>query len=228
MSDVKRYRHLLEGRRAEKGILERQLSDTRSIIDKRELEGERLILARSVLTEAIKRTQLQFKVFVEGLVTKAINSVYDRELSFLLNYDIKNNKPYIEPLVKDGAGGEPQTPKDDMGAGILDLISFAFRVVLWSLQRPRTRGVFWLDEPMRDIGKGKLLGRAGDMLREISRSLGFQLIIITHEPELSRIADRAWQVTHDGIESSVTLLRGGGEGRFDNGGGPTLKLKRRR
>jgi DNA repair exonuclease SbcCD ATPase subunit len=45
------------------------------------------------------------------------------------------------------------------------------------------------------------------MLKEISRKLHLQLIIITHESELIDVADRAYLVEHNGRESKVTLTK---------------------
>jgi hypothetical protein len=45
------------------------------------------------------------------------------------------------------------------------------------------------------------------MLREVSHELGLQLIIITHEDSLIEIADRAWNVEHDGRESHVNQIQ---------------------
>jgi len=208
--DILDVEEWVQRQQAKRDLLESQLAQKRRQLEEKESRDEDLRKARWVLTEVVKRTQLRFKGYVETLVTKCINTVFDRDFEFVLNYEIKANKTYIQPLVKEG-GNEPQVPKEEMGVGILDLLSFALRVVLWSLERPRSRAVFILDEPMRDLGKGKLLDRAGDVLRELSQRLGFQLIVITHEPQLSRIADRTFRIEHDGKHSYLVDDGGGGE-----------------
>lgn len=168
-------------------------------------EEEDLIHARLIITEVAKKTQERFKEKVESLVTLAIQSVFNRPFKFFLVFDRKANKVSCQPIIKEG--DSEYIPKDDMGGGIIDLISFAFRVVLWSLEYPKSRNVFILDEPMKFIGKGDLLEKAGKMLHEVSHRLKFQLIIITHEPELAEISDRAYQVTHNGNQSTVRLIK---------------------
>ena len=178
-------------------LLKDQLKEWQVKLEDKEIYLENLRNARWVITEVVKRTQLQFKGYVESLVTKCISTIFDRDFEFVLNYEIKANKTYIQPLIKEG-DNELQIPKEDMGVSILNMLSFALRVVLWSLERPRSRAMFVLDEPMRDMGKGKELNRAGDVLRELSQRLKFQLIIITHEQALSRIADKVFEIGHNG------------------------------
>ena len=196
-SEIEDVREWIQVQETKKELLEKSLEESRGKFSKSESHLEDLKNARWVLSEVARQTQLQFKGYVESLVTKCINTVFDRDFEFILEYEIKANKTYIKPMVREG-DTEPQVPKEEMGVGILDLLSFALRVVLWSLERPKSRPVFILDEPMRDLGKGKLLDRAGDILKELSQRLKLQLILITHEPQLCRIADRVFEIDHDG------------------------------
>ena len=204
-----RYERLV----GEKNSLLRLMEEKKSFIDKKEHDVGVLVKARWVLSEVARLTQERFKEKVESLATMAIRAVFDRPFDFVLEFERKRNKLECRPVVKEGDA--EYVPKDDMGGGIIDVLSFALRVVLWSMQRPRSRNTIILDEPMKYVGKGELLDRAGRMLREVSRGLGLQLILVTHEPQLIEIADRAYSVKHDGKRSVVELVKGG-------------KLKRRR
>jgi DNA repair exonuclease SbcCD ATPase subunit len=167
-----------------------------------------MVKARWTLVEVSNQTQKRFKEKVETLVTMAIRSVFDRPFQFLLEFERKRNKMECRPEIKELVDGKSRTfdPSEDMGGGIVDIISFALRVVLWSLENPRSRSVIVLDEPMKNLGK--LVSLAGQVLKEISHRLNFQLIIITHEDSLIEIADRAYYVKHDGNKSVVTLAKG--------------------
>jgi len=175
--------------------------------------------ARWILTKVAEMTQLRFKEKVESLVTMAIQSVFDRDFKFVLVFEQKRNKFECRPVVMENE--VEYTPKDDMGGGIIDVISFALRVVLWNLQKPKSRNILILDEPMKYVGKGELLERAGMMLREISHKLGIQLVLVTHEPQLAEIADMAYSVTHRSGKSQVELIKGTIEK-------PVSKIKRRK
>ena len=67
---------------------------------------------------------------------------------------------------------------------------------------------FLSDEPLRMVGSGtsEEIARTIDMMKRTSRELGLQLIINTHEEEISAIADRLFTVTHSGKYSVVESL----------------------
>jgi len=160
--------------------------------------------AREIINKSLDITHARIKARIDGLLTLAINSVFDRPFSFDLRIEKKYNRIVCTPVIKEGE--EEYIPKDAMGGGIIDIISFAFRVVLWSLEHPRSRNVFVLDEPMKFVGKGDMLIRAGNILKELSHRLGFQLIIVTHEKELGDIADRAYLIEHKKGISEATMI----------------------
>jgi len=191
--------------KGEKILIERILSEKKETLETKKHQVEILAKARWVISEVAKLTQERFKDRVETLVTTAIRAVFDRSFEFILGLERKRNKLECQLLVRERE--VEYIPKDDMGGGIVDIISFALRVVLWSMQKPRTRNVLIFDEPMKYVGKGELLDRAGRMLREISRGLGIQLVLVTHEPQLIEMADQAYYVRHNGKESIVELVK---------------------
>jgi DNA repair exonuclease SbcCD ATPase subunit len=200
--DILNLRKEVAARKVRRGMLvdqKKKLNDELSLYREK---VEAAIQARVVLTTVAQMTQQKFVSFVEDMVTLAIQSVFERDLKFIVNFEIKRNKSECKLLVSEG-GGEPFVPKDEMGGGLLDVISLALRVVLWSLENPRSRNVLVLDEPLKFVGHGELMEKSAKMLRDISHRLGLQLIINTHEEELADLADRSWLVTHDGVKSMI-------------------------
>lgn len=188
--------------------LQSDLDDKEESINSKRALVDDLTKARWILTEVQKQTQEKFKGKIESLVTMAIKSVYDRPFGFELVFERKRDKMEIQPLIYEIIGGEKEyydDPENELGGGIVDICSFALRIVLWTMEKPRSRNIFILDEPGKNLGQ--LISLFGQMLREVSHKLGFQLVIITHEDELIEIADRAWEVVHDGRESHVTLIQ---------------------
>ena len=157
--------------------------------------------ARDVLLVAAQVAQRTAKQKVEALVTAAIRSVYDRSFSFKLKFKQQRNKSTVEPVVIEG--DTEYNAKEDLGGGMIDIISFALRLVIWSMRTHRTRQTMILDEPMKFVGKGELLERGAQFIKNVSQRLGVQFIILTHEPQLAEIADKAWKVTHVNGKSVV-------------------------
>jgi len=200
-------RHVLN-KQAERSVFQKQLVEFTDQLEKAKEFNENRIKARFILSEVAKLTQTRFTTYVEQLVTMAIKSIFDRPFQFKVDFDLKRNKSECFLRIQEGKDEEPFVPKDELGGGMLDTISFALRIVLWSLQNPRSANTILLDEPFKFVGQDELLDRAGQMLKEISTRMGIQFIITTHQPKLTDIADKAWKVEHDGKHSKVTQILG--------------------
>jgi len=200
-------KHILD-KLAERTVFQKQLSEfTHQIVHAKEF-NENQIKARFIIAEVAKLTQTKFTSYVEQLVTMAIKSIFDRPFQFKVDFDLKRNKSECFLRIQEGEDEEPFVPKDELGGGMLDTISFALRIVLWSLQNPRSSNTILLDEPFKFVGQDEMLDRAGNMLKEISQRMNIQFIITTHQPKLTDIADSAWKVIHDGKHSVVTQIVG--------------------
>lgn len=173
-------------------LFAQQLAEKQDLIKTKKQRVEDLIKARWVLTEVQKITQSKFKERVESLVTLAIRSVFGPVYKFVLEFERKRNKLECTPVVMEGQ--DRYSPKDDEGGSLVDIIALAFRIVLLSLEKPKSRPTIFLDEPMKNMGD--MIDLGGKVLREISHKLKFQLIIITHSKELMAIGDRVYEVIH--------------------------------
>lgn len=204
MEDSSCIAHLKEnlaGLKANKQLLNRQIADKSAQIEDNKIKSERLIKARWLLVEAAKATQASVKEYLESLTTKLMQAAYDRPLHFLVDYETKRNRSNCFLQVQDGDNA-PSTPKEDDGGGMVEIISTALRLEMWSLQQPRSRNTIFLDEPLKNLGRK--IGPVSQMLRKIAVDLGLQLVIITHDTEVLQIADRSWVVEHNGSYSVVT------------------------
>lgn len=167
----------------------------------------KLSLARTALTEFAQQSQEEIKTSIEDLVTLALRSVFDREWSFKLYFERKRNDFTIRPVIVEN--GEEFDPKDELGGGAIDIISYALRVILFSLSDDANdyERVMILDEPMKFVGTGDTLSRAGSMIKEIAERLEIQTIMVTHDEELAEISDVAYEVTHNGTKSEINRTR---------------------
>jgi hypothetical protein len=187
--------------KTKKAIILQQITKDRDIVNLETSKYSNQIKARFVLVEVSKQTQEHLKVNIEKLVNLCLNEVFpDRNFNFKADFQIKRNKMECEFLVE--VDGHEYSPKDDMGGSILDIISFALRIILWSFENPRSRNVIIMDEPFRF--SGRLITKAVQMVKELSKKLGIQFIINTHSDELIDIADRSWNVVNVKGKSMVT------------------------
>jgi DNA repair exonuclease SbcCD ATPase subunit len=205
MATLNELKAIVNRQQAKHSVLSKQLSDKCSDIKALERVTNDMVEARNLISEASRVTQEQFKQFVESLVTLAIQSVFpDQGYKFIVDFTLQSNKPQINLLVQQG-DKEPYVPEDEQGGALLDVVSFALKIVMWSLEKPKSRNVLIFDEPFR--WTGGLTGKAVSMMKEVSSKMGIQMIIVTHDETLSDIADRSWKISRiKGKPSKVELI----------------------
>jgi len=200
---ISEIRKFVDDKKAQKSLLQKQLGTQRIFIGQKKKEKEDTEKARWLLSEASKLTQMNVKNQIESLVTMAINSVFDKDYRFICDFEIKRNKSECFLRIVQG-DSEPFDLKGNVGGGLVDVTSLALRIVLWSMQKPRTRNVLILDEPGRYTGA--LSVKFGQMVKEISKELKLQILMVTHDSALAEISDRTWEVRHNGVFSEVKQL----------------------
>jgi DNA repair exonuclease SbcCD ATPase subunit len=160
------------------------------------LENDRKLLglteqARDILVSASAATQDQVREFIEEVVSLALQSVFGAEYYFALEFKQQRGQSEISPVIM--WRQQKFDPRADVGGGIVDVASFALRLVLWVLSDDETSPVFILDEPFKFVSKDKS-DEVANMLKGISDLLGIQVIMISHDEGLIVTADRSWEV----------------------------------
>lgn len=189
----------------QKGIkesLEQRLSDNECKIKKYNKAIKNLEDAAIILKIVAQQTQEELQYRISEIVTLALNSVFEDDWTFNIDFVFKRGKTEAEIYIE--KNGEKYNPMDDMGGGIVDVVSFALRIMAWTLQTPQSNNTIVLDEPFRFLSKDMQV-KAGVMLKELSDKLNLQFIIVTHEESLIECADRIFTVTQKNGKSEVKV-----------------------
>jgi len=158
--------------------------------------------ARAIVQEVAKQTQEQLEYHVSELATLALAAIFDDPYSLKLEFTVRRGKTEADLWLE--RDGDRVKPMDATGGGVVDVLSFALRAALWSLKRPRSRAVLFLDEPFKFLS-ASLQDRAAAMLKEVSANLKLQVIGVTHIPQLIEGADRVFAVTQRNGRSKVAV-----------------------
>lgn len=206
MWNVKKTIDRINNIKHQRGLFLHDKERIMSRINKLKRESEDLTEAKMLISEAVRLTQQQLKTTIEQLVTMAISEVFKGEgYQFVVDFTLQGNKPQMKLMVQK-EDQEPLVPKDEQGGCLLDVISFALRVVFWSLQRKRSRNTFVMDEPFR--WTGAYTENVAEMMKQVSKELGLQIIIVTHDERLKELGDRSWTVKTTSEGCSVVELFG--------------------
>lgn len=207
-SDLRTYRAKLDVFKSDRRHFELRKEEIIGKLDQEKQAVENFAKARWVLSEVARITQQTLQGYIENLATMALQAIFpERDYRLVMELDFKRGRCECLLRVKEGENGEPFVPKDELGGGICDVMAFALRIILWSLSKPRSRAFIILDEPFRFVDRNHV-AKCGDLLAELSRTMGVQFFIVTHSEELVATGDQVWDVSHDGEKSNLALCKG--------------------
>lgn len=145
--------------------------------------------SKILVIELAKQSQQITKEHIEKIVTHALETVYDDEFEFVMEIDQKRDQQEIKFFVKTKDGALLELRKDVTAAGVLDTVATGLRLAIFSLDS-NAEPIMFHDEPMKNLGEFITLG--GKVLKSISKSLGIQSFIITHDELLKEIGDKVY------------------------------------
>jgi ElaB/YqjD/DUF883 family membrane-anchored ribosome-binding protein len=187
--------------------LEEELSKVKSeqaeCVEKQRICEQALATVRAVALE----TQRQLEFQIEAIVNAAEEAVFDDPYKLVVKFEEKRGKP--ECLLAFEREGMLLDPLSSAGYGAVDVAAFALRAACWAISR-QTRPLFILDEPFKHLKGVEQNRRVIEMVREISKELGIQVVMISDErapkEDILEGADAVFEVTKSNGKSEVARL----------------------
>jgi len=168
------------------------VSKTKRKIDEALESLEVLRESQAVVQAASKVTQEHLEVQLSGAVSALLHGVMDDPYNFKVDLLFERS---------DGKEIRSLDPLDGCGHGTADLASIGLKTSFMVLKE-NCRKIIIIDEPFRALAKERHL-LAAKVLKEISKELGIQFIIVTHGIELANEADKIFTVEKIGNKSIV-------------------------
>ena len=147
--------------------------------------------AQKIIQTVAQQTQEELKYNIEEIVTLALSAVFEDPYEFVIDFVQKRGRTEAKLLFK--LGENMIDPLMASGGGPVDIAAFALRIAMWNIKHPRTRPIIILDEPFKFLSRD-LQPKAGLMLSEISKKLGIQIIMVTHNEDLIDSADKVIRI----------------------------------
>lgn len=199
---MREYRNKLEQKKGLKKELEKNLkekTEEEREFSRRKINAEQ---AQLIIQEVAKQTQSQLEYHISDVVSMALSAVFDDPYEFSLKFVERRGKTEADIVFL--REGEEVDPLQSAGGGAVDVASFALRIALWSIGKPRSRNTIILDEPFRFLS-ADLQPKAGEMMKLLSERMGIQFIIVTHNKSLIDSADRVFTVSRPKEKSVVEV-----------------------
>lgn len=199
-TQINNLRTQLERQKGQQIQLQKTIALTDRNVKEKKRDLQRHEKAREIIREVGIKTQNQLSFHISDITSLALEAVFNDPYKLIVEFVQRRNKTecdlYFE---RDGNRVEPLSAS---GGGAIDVAAFALRIASWSMQRPKSRNVIILDEPLRFLSADHQ-EQASQMIKEVSQKLGIQFIIITHEPILASYADKVFETK---IRKGVTEI----------------------
>jgi len=189
--DLQEYRSKLERKKGERDRVNKSILVLEGKIKDNKIEINYTEKAKAIIQGVAQKTQEQITYQINDIVTMANEAIFDDPYEFNLDFIRKRDK--IEAEISFIKNKEKINPLSASGGGAVDVTCLALRIALWNLQRPKTRNVLILDEPLKFLSKN-LLFKAGEMIKSLSDKLNLQIIMVTHLKELIDFGDKIFEV----------------------------------
>lgn len=172
--------------------VENQYNREKAILNKLEVnleqQQQKAVLAKqasALIQNVALQVQSSLEKQITTLVNLAIKSVFDNAPVFKMEIVVRRNKTECDLLFEEQ--GEVQKPIDSSGGGLLDIVSFALRVVIWTFTD--NDNTLILDEPFKFLSPN-LAEKASSMLSALSEKLGLQIIMVSHAEGINVSANK--------------------------------------
>lgn len=201
MLEVQSFRNKLEQQKGQKMQIEKSL-----FILREELRTNKRLLrkheeAREIIKAVGIATQNQISFHISDITSLALEAVFDNPYQLEVEFVQRRNKTECDLyFVREGEKVDPLTAS---GGGTVDIASFALRIASWSMMRPHSRNTIILDEPFKHLSD-IYQNQASAMVKELSKKLNLQFIIVTHKESLTSFADKIFNVSIKNGKSKVT------------------------
>jgi DNA repair exonuclease SbcCD ATPase subunit len=195
------YRDLLNKVKGKKEILEKQKIDNDSKLIALSSRAEVIDLTQALIQKVAQETQEMLTFQLQDIVQMALDTCFPDMFQFKVDFVIKRGKTECNlSLTKDGY---EVNPMDASGGGLIDILSLGLRIAAWSLGN--TRNIIILDEGMKWLSRD-LQPRAGEILQEISKKLGIQILMVSHSPDLIACSDKVYEIKQkEGISQALEV-----------------------
>lgn len=190
---MKDLRKKLEAGKATLAILQSDLKTTEAVRADLGDSVTNHTEARALFQRAAEITQEKLAIHLSDLVSLALKTVFKNPYKFKVEFISKRGSTECNLFYLDKQGNE-YSPLNSCGYGAADVASLALRVAYHSLGN--TRPVLVFDEPLRHLSTD-LMGKASELIENLSKELGLQFIIITHSEELAHCANKTFVVTQE-------------------------------
>ena len=177
------------------------MRDREALIAQAEQAAKDFEVVQALTQQTAKETQEAMQFHLQSLVQHCLDAIFPGVYTFRVVFEVKRGRTEAS-LVLEKDGSILDNLMDEVGGTVVDIVSTALRVAVWSLAP--TDNLMVLDEPGKHLSAGYKAIYA-DLIKGISERMGIQFLIVSHDPVLIAAADRVFEVSQKNGRSVVQV-----------------------
>lgn len=181
------------------GAMERRAS----LIAKAAQAAKDFEVVQALTQQTAQATQEEMQFHLQSLVQHCLDAIFPGVYTFRVVFETRYQRTAAS-LVLEKDGSTLDNLMDEVGGTVVDIVSTALRVAVWSLAP--TDNLMVLDEPFRVVSAG-YKATCAELIRGISEKMGIQFLIVSHDPVLIAAADRVFEVSQKNGRSVVHVQK---------------------
>lgn len=212
-SRIKKFSELVLVEKSKKESLNKRLEEVEKDILEKSDYLELLNKTSILLKNTSEYARIQAVKQIETIVTRFLQYVFETDIEFQIELQEKSGVPSVEFYVVNKYDDLilKTRPEESRGGGVVDIVSMALRVSFIIQMMPKSLAPLIFDEPGKHVSSDYIFN-LGEFLRELSKNLDMQIIMVTHNEYLKEISDNSKTV---GIKNGISKI-------FDKDTGPNI------
>jgi len=188
--ELSKVKSRIDEAKGEKKVLFNSIKNTELIILETKERSKSIDKAQAFFQMVAKETQDKLVFHIEHIVQEAIEACWPDTYTFKCEFEPGRGKMEARLfLLQDG---KEIDPRDSVGGGLVNITAIALRLAAWSMGK--TDNVLIMDEPFTALSVD-LQPIAAEIISQITKELGVQIIMVTHNTSMIEKADRIFTVT---------------------------------
>ncbi len=154
---------------------------------------------------ALKESEIEVKI--DNVISRGLRAILpDEDFTSKIDFDIKRGQAVAETkLIMEGM--KVNIENADSG-GVANVVGFLYQLLVLAQKKPRQRQLMVADEPFKNLSK-EYLEATGEFMRTLADRLDIQIVLITHQEELTDVGDRVYRFTKVDNRTKVALESSG-------------------
>ena len=188
----------------QKAALSNELSKTVSSLAETEEEYHKNKEGHALISQSIQVMYESLSAQLGDIITEGIRCVFPDSpyIKFVIEFVPRRDNVEADLYLID-RNGEKYHPMDAVGGGVADLIAILLRITYIKLSR--NDNLLVADEPLKFVDRSRVED-AAKFIHQVCKDLDFSLLLVTHIPELIKVADAIYKVVRKNEISSVQLI----------------------